>query len=144
MKVGYLMNGQLMVCVLNPLQVFSPATHRFNWVLVNNKDHQIFVVNGNGCNLRYKKRKCIGFYLIEPLLDGLFAKLDAVNLSGISNTYNDISTLRIGKRGKRFNSGLIEDGLEFNGFRFAFRYEVQDVLFVHFSKREIGGSRLEI
>jgi len=135
MKIGYLVDGQLMVCVLNPLQVFPSATHRLDRELVNNKDHHIFMINGDAYNIRNKGRKCIGFYLVEPLLDALFAKLDTMNLSGISNTDKDMSTLRIGESGKRFNRRLIKGGFEFNRLRFAFLYEIQDDLFVHYKNK---------
>ena len=81
MQIGYFMNGQLMVCVTDSFKIFPTTAHRLERKLVDRKRHNIFVIDSRTDNVGYKRWKCSGFYLIEPLLDGFFAKLDAKNLS---------------------------------------------------------------
>ena len=131
MKIGYLVNRHLMVCIPDSFQIFPSAAHGLDRKLVDHKDHDVFMINGSGRNIRYKSGKRVGFYLIEPLRDRLIAKLDAGNLSGICNTDKNIPALCIGESGKSFNRRLIEDGFELDRFGFAFFYEIQDGFFVH-------------
>ena len=109
-----------MVCIPDSYQIFSSAAHGFDRKLVDHKDHDVFLINGSGRNIRYKGRKRVYFYLIEPLRDRLVAKLDADNFSGICNTDKNMPALCIGESGKRFNRRLIEGGFELDRFGFAF------------------------
>ena len=121
-----------MVGIPDSFQIFSSATYRLDRKLVDHKEHNFFLINGSSRNIRYKSRKCTGFYLIEPLRDRFIAKLVADDLSGICNTDKNMPALGIGKGGKRFNRRLIEGGFELDRFGFALFYEIQDGFFVHF------------